>query len=253
MSYFMFENKQVYFEEFGEGMPLLLLHGNTASSNMFEELIQTYASSFHLIVIDFLGHGKSERLDEFPIDLWFHEAQQVIAFLEEKNYKKINLIGSSGGALVAINVALERPDLVRRLIADSFEGEYPLLEIVQTMAAERALSKQDAQMKAFYTAMHGENWEQVVDCDTQAMEKHAKEIRLFFHMPLSALQSPILFTGSKQDEFVTSIDPKYFEKIYGEMILKIGHGEVFLFETGGHPAMLSNPIKFFELGREFFK
>ena len=65
-----------------------------------------------------MGHGKSDRLEELSNDLWFDEAQQVISFLKEKKYNNVNLIGSSGGALVAINVALETPELVEKVIAE---------------------------------------------------------------------------------------------------------------------------------------
>ena len=86
MSYFKFEDKNVYYEETGCGKPLLLLHGNTASSNMFGAVASGYAQDHRVILMDFLGHGQSDRLDKFPADLWFYEAEQVIAFLKEKQY-----------------------------------------------------------------------------------------------------------------------------------------------------------------------
>ena len=123
MSYFVYNNKNIFYDEIGSGTPLLFLHGNTVSSNMYVEVSKKYSQNFKVILIDFLGHGKSERLNEFPTDLWFYEAQQVIAFLKEKQYADVNIIGSSGGSIVAINVALEAPELVSKVIADSFEGE----------------------------------------------------------------------------------------------------------------------------------
>lgn len=39
------------------------------------------------------------------------------------NYKKVNIIGSSGGVFVVLNVVFERFDLVNKVIVDSFEGE----------------------------------------------------------------------------------------------------------------------------------
>lgn len=251
MSYFKFKDKKVYYRESGSGAPLLLLHGNTASSTMFEEVVSLYEAENKVILIDFLGHGKSERLDKFPTDLWFDEAQQVIAFLKEKNYKKVNLIGTSGGALVAINVALEAPELVNKVIADSFEGETPLVEFVVNADVERADSKNDEDTKAFYFAMHGDDWNQVVDNDTNAIIEHAKNIGKFFHRELSSLKPVILLTGSKKDEYVGAIDPEYFEKVYGSMIKKIGHGNYYLFDTGGHPAMMSNPKSFYQLSMDF--
>lgn len=252
MSFFNFRNKEIFYDEIGEGNPLLLLHGNTASSNMFSDVIKLYSSEYKVILIDFLGHGKSQRVKKFAEDLWFDEAEQVIAFLHHKKYKKVNLIGSSGGALVAINVALESPDLVNKVIADSFEGEFPLKDFIQNIIEERALSKRDENAKMFYSIMHGEDWETVVNNDTNAIYEHNRTIGKFFHKPLESLQPGILMIGSKKDEFVSSLDANYFQKTYGEMIKKIGHGRMHIFESGGHPAMLSNQYEFANLSRDFF-
>ena len=42
MSYFTFENKNIYYTETGRGKPLLFLHGNTASSNMYLQIAEKY-------------------------------------------------------------------------------------------------------------------------------------------------------------------------------------------------------------------
>lgn len=39
-----------------------------------------------------------------------------------KEFEKVDVIGSSGGAIAAINMALENPDMVNTIVADSFEG-----------------------------------------------------------------------------------------------------------------------------------
>lgn len=253
MSYFTFDNKQVYYNEIGTGIPLLFLHGNTASSKMFSEIAEKYQKDFKVILIDFLGHGKSDRLQKFPSDLWFYESEQVIAFLQEKHYSNVNIIGSSGGALVAINTALEAPNLVNKVIADSFEGEEPLNAFTENVKKDREFSKHDENAKMFYINMHGSDWEQVVDNDTNAIIHHYKEIGTFFHKPLCSLKSDLLLTGSREDEFISIISPDYFEQIYGTLIEKIGHGKIHLFDKGGHPAMLTNPKEFYELSMEFLK
>ena len=102
MSYFYYQSKKIYYTETGSGKPVLFLHGNTASSRMFELLLPLYEDQFHIILIDFLGHGKSDRLEEFPADLWIEEARQTIALLEHLNLGKVDLVGTSGGAWVAI-------------------------------------------------------------------------------------------------------------------------------------------------------
>lgn len=253
MSYFSFQNKRVYYNEIGEGAPLVFLHGNTASSNMFAEAVKGYAESFKVVLIDFLGHGKSDRLEEFPADLWFYEAQQVTALLRGKQYTDVSLIGSSGGALAAINAALENPGLVKKVIADSFEGERPLKAFTKNVKRDRELSKRDEGARLFYYYMHGGDWEQVVDNDTNAIIKHDSEIGVFFHKPLRELKADILFTGSKEDEFICTLDSDYYEKVYEGMAQKIGHGKIHIFPKGGHPAMLSNPKDFYRVSMDFLK
>lgn len=250
MPYFNYNGKNIYYKESGEGEPLLLLHGNTASSKMFDEIVSFYEVYFRLIRIDFLGHGQSDRSEQFPIDLFYDEAMQVITFIRQSPYDKVSIIGSSGGAIVALNVALECPDLVNKVIADSLEGEKPLPGYVDIIREEREASKKDDGARAFYEYNHGEGWEKVVDNDTEALYNHYNTIGRFYHMPLSDLKIPVLLTGSEKDEFIPS---GFFQKTYGDMIKKTPNLSMHLFKNGGHPAMLSNGKEFSELAYQFFK
>lgn len=253
MPYVNLRGKSFYYEEQGEGTSILFLHGNTASSNMFVGIKDLFIKNYKVIVLDFLGHGRSGRLDKFCADLWYDEALQTIEFIEHMKYEKVHLIGSSGGALVAINIALERPDLVSKVIADSFEGEFPLKEFTQNIIEDREASKQDERVKSFYYAMHGDDWEGVVNNDTSAMHEHAKSVGEFFHKPLETLNADILLTGSEEDEFISFIDPKFFSRVYAEMIEKIGHGSIHIFKQGGHPAIMSNSEEFRTVAEDFFR
>jgi len=250
MPYFKYQGKRCYYDELGEGNTLLFLHGNTASSKMFAGITDLYKEDYKIVLLDFLGHGQSDRLDHFPADLWFDESMQVITFLEHVQYKKVNIIGSSGGALVALNVALERPDLVNRVIADSFEGETPFAEFLQNIKADREASKHDDAAKTFYIYNHGDDWEQVVDNDTNALYTHYKTIGKFFHKPLELLDIPVLLTGSKEDEFAAG---DFYETTYAALLKKIKIGQMHLFDKGGHPSILSNSDEFFKAADIFFK
>lgn len=253
MPYVKIRGKSCYYEEHGEGIPILFLHGNTASSNMFIGIKDLFVEDYKVIVLDFLGHGRSDRLDKFCEDFWYDEALQAIEFIEQMKYGKVYLIGSSGGALVAINIALERPDLVGKVIADSFEGEFALKEFTQNIIDDRAASKQDVGARSFYWAMHGDDWENVVDNDTYAIHEHAKRIGKFFHKPLQTLNVQILLIGSEEDEFICFIDPRFFSRVYTEMIERIGHGSIHIFKQGGHPAIMSNSKEFKTVAEDFFR
>ena len=81
MAYFQYQGRSIYYEVYGQGEPLIFLHGNTASSKMFELLMPLYAEKFRCILIDFLGNGQSDRVEEFSPDLWYEEALQTICLM----------------------------------------------------------------------------------------------------------------------------------------------------------------------------
>lgn len=235
MSYFHYNSTNIYYKESGKGKPVLFLHGNTASSRMFELLLPLYEDRFHVILIDFLGHGKSDRLDKFSADLWIEEARQTVALLEHLKLEKVNLAGTSGGAWVAINAALERPELVDRVVADSFDGRTLADDFAANLIEERAHAKKDEMGVGFYQWCQGENWESVVDMDTDALIRCAKEKRPLFIKPLSELKVPLLLMGSEEDE----MSRKDFQDEYREIARETG-AEICVFLRGNHPAILSN-------------
>ena len=251
MSYFTFDNKKIYYEENGSGTPLLFLHGNTASSKMFTDFSKRYTDSYKVILIDFLGHGRSERLSEFPADLWFYEAQQAIAFLRHKHYDKVNIIGSSGGAIGALNVALEASECVDKVIADSFEGEKADDAFVKNLLSDRSSSLEDTNARVFYSYMHGDDWEQIVENDTSAIIRHEKEIGYFFRRPISEMRAEVLLTGSKKDSLMYSVYDNYYETVYGKILKQIPKGKMYLFESGDHPAMITNAEAFYDISMDF--
>ena len=244
MSYFRYEDKQIYYEESGEGTPLVLLHGNTACGKMFDPVVPALSEKYRVIVPDFLGNGRSDRLDKWPSDLWFEWAKQVKALCDHLGLKKVKLIGSSGGALAAINVALEYPELVESFIADSFMGLKADPVITEEMCKGRAQAKNFGDFVEYVKTFHGDDWEQVFDADTDAVIRHAEQIGDFFHKPMDELKVPVLLTGSLEDDLF----PKgHCKVVFDEICAKTSFAKVHIFDHGDHPAMLSNMDEFVKL------
>ena len=242
MAYFNYNQQKVYYKIIGEGAPMLLLHGNTVSSKLFTPLLKEYKQKYQLILIDFPGHGKSERLDKFELDFWYFNAHVCYALIQELGYEKVIAVGTSGGALVAINLALEFPEVVRFLVADSFEGEYPLPSFIRNLERDRNNDKKKLLAKLYWFYCHGFGWQKVVDLDTDVNLEFAKTDRSFFHKSISELTVPTLLTGSCQDEYCDHLD-----EIYAELIKKNPDLQVHMFPSGNHPAMLSNKHEFYSL------
>ena len=128
MAYCMIQGKRMFYEELGDGRPLLLLPGDGVCSRVFEPVRDLYQKGRKLILVDYLDTGRSDRREELPQNPWQQAAQEVIALLEERQYGPVELLGAGGGALVALEVALRRSDLVKKVIADGFAGEVQPLE-----------------------------------------------------------------------------------------------------------------------------
>lgn len=235
MSYFIYQSKRIYYSEQGSGKPVVFLHGDAASSKMFAPLLPLYTEEFRVILIDFLGNGKSDRVEEFSADLWQEQARQTIALLEHLQYGKVNLVGTSGGAWVAINAALMRPDFVERVVADSFDGRTLAEDFAENLVKERSAAKKDEQAAGFYEWCQGEDWEEVVDKNTDALLRCAKEKRSLFWKALEQLRNPTLLMGSKGDEMVRNDFLAEYETIAG-----LTEAEICVFESGFHPVIVSN-------------
>lgn len=249
MSYFDYNGSRLYYEECGVGDPLLLLHGNTASGKLFLPIMPLLSARYHLLVPDFLGCGKSDRIRVWPADLWFEWSRQAVALCRFKDIKKINVIGCSGGAIAAINMALENPEMVNAVVADSFEGLCADAGITEKICVGRNLAKQNVDFRAMLKAMHGEDWESVVDADTQAIVCHAQKIGNYFHNPINALSVRLLLTGSREDEMFPQ---GHYDKLFGSICSNTSLAISHIFEHGNHPAMLSNVEEFISLCESFF-
>ena len=250
MSYFPLGSHQVYYESHGDGKPLILLHGNTASGRMFDPIIAMLTGKYHVITMDFLGCGRSDQMASWPCDLWYEWARQVRALCEHLGLGEVYLVGTSGGALAAINAALEYPQLVRAVAADSFAGISADPAITNDIQAGRAQAKQIDGFRAYLRSIHGEDWEQVFDADTEAVVRHAREIGAYFHHPLSELQVSLLLTGSEEDEM---FPPGHYQRLFNEICQETNQTESHLFPHGGHPAMMSNMEAFTALLDRFIE
>ena len=103
-----------YYEIHGSGQSLVYLHGGFNSIEMLGEALPTLAEHHRVYVPERQGHGRTPDRDG-PIT-FETMARDTIAFLDAMDLSAPNVVGFSDGAMVAIHVALMRPDLVGRLV-----------------------------------------------------------------------------------------------------------------------------------------
>lgn len=106
---------KIYYETYGKGEPLLLMHGNGGSINAFREQIEEFAKHYQVIAVDTRGQGKSEdkTSERFSYELF---AQDMKLLLDSLGLKKVNVLGWSDGGNTALIMAMKYPSLVEKLV-----------------------------------------------------------------------------------------------------------------------------------------
>jgi pimeloyl-ACP methyl ester carboxylesterase len=103
-----------WYDEHGQGEPLVLMHPGGADARAWAPNLDAMASHFHLYTPERRGHG---RTPDVPGPITYDAmVQDMIAFLERVVGGPAHLVGDSAGANVALLLALRRPDLARRLV-----------------------------------------------------------------------------------------------------------------------------------------
>jgi pimeloyl-ACP methyl ester carboxylesterase len=119
---------ELYHEIHGTGQPLVLLHGAYMNIDIaFGKLIPTLAQSHQVIAVELQGHGRTADIER-PIRYELM-ASDIIALLEYLGIDNADFFGYSMGGNVALQVTIQRPDLVRKLVVASAnyrrDGYYP--------------------------------------------------------------------------------------------------------------------------------
>ena len=114
--YVQLDGVRTWYEEYGDGEPLVALHpgGAGVDSRAWAPNLGALSTHFHVYVPDRRGHGRTPDV-EGPIT-FDAMAQDTIALLETVLGRQAHVVGCSDGATVALLVALRRPELISRLV-----------------------------------------------------------------------------------------------------------------------------------------
>lgn len=113
--YFDLGNAKIYYEEYGKGDPLILLHGNNGSISDFYQQIPFFSKYYRVIAIDTRGQGKSTDLtkENYTYEEFAHDLYKVIKHL---NLEKMDIIGWSDGGNTGLIFNSEHQELVSKLV-----------------------------------------------------------------------------------------------------------------------------------------
>jgi pimeloyl-ACP methyl ester carboxylesterase len=108
---------RTWYDEHGEGEPLVLLHPGGADARAWAPNLDPLAEHFHVFTPERRGHGRTPDVEgAISYELM---AEDTIAFLERVVGGSAHIVGCSAGASLALLVALRRPDLAGRVVVVS--------------------------------------------------------------------------------------------------------------------------------------
>ena len=106
---------RLWYAEFGQGPPVILLHGGLANSNYWGLQVRALAPTYHVIVLDSRGHGRSSRT---AAPIGYHAmASDVLALMDYLHLAKAAIVGWSDGAIIGLDITIHHPERVARIYA----------------------------------------------------------------------------------------------------------------------------------------
>ncbi|MCP5208114.1 MAG: alpha/beta fold hydrolase [Hahellaceae bacterium] len=113
----------LHFQSFGQGPKIILLHGLFGSWENLGSIARSLASDYQVYCLDLRNHGRSPHTDVMNYDLM---SEDVYRFMQLHGIDKAHLLGHSMGGKTAMQLALNHPEVVDKLlVADIAPVQYP--------------------------------------------------------------------------------------------------------------------------------
>lgn len=114
-SFIAVKGVDIYFETYGEGAPLVLIHGNGGNIAYMKPQIEYFSRNYKVIVLDCRGRGKSE-LGKDSLT-YIQMTNDIIAILDHLHVDSTFVIGRSDGGIIALLLAINYPGRVKKVAA----------------------------------------------------------------------------------------------------------------------------------------
>lgn len=239
----------LYYETHGAGDPVLLIHGLGSSTRDWEPQIDALAARFQVVAFDVRGHGRSSKPKErYSVKLF---ADDTAALIRALGLAPVHIVGISMGGMIAFQLAVDAPDLIRTLVIVNSGPAMPVRTFAQrfmiwsriatvrlfgmrkmgeVLAARLLPSAEHAGLRTTFV----ERW---ADNDPQAYLSALNALvnwDVLEHLP--RISHPVLVLTADQDYTPLALKQAY--------TAQLPHGELVVIEDARHFTPLERPREF---------
>ena len=251
---------KLHYRKYGEGQPLIILHGLFGSSDNWQTLGKKFAENFEVYLVDQRNHGHSPKSNEFNYQLLSDDLYNLIRDLELEN---IILVGHSMGGKTVMTFAQKYPEFIEKLIVvDIGPKAYPMhhniileglnsldLSIIKSRGqADKQLSifiedngvKQFLLKNLFWVEKGQLGWR----INIPVLEN--KMPNIIAAIPDKIVETPTLFIRGEKSNYIVEDD---FQNIYDQF----PNSEIETIYDAGHWVHAENPFSFYNMVIDFSK
>jgi pimeloyl-ACP methyl ester carboxylesterase len=230
------DGNNIYYEVYGEGEPLFLLHAYTLSSKDWIPYVPDFEQDYEVYLIDLPGHGRS---DAFSKDWSVNNSAQILnGLVEYLDLEQIRAIGFSYGADVIFQLATINSKLFKSIITIGAVGtwdakdfpdwvEYLSLANIENLTGINAFQNDDKHINAMLN--HFINY-RVIISDEQ----------------LTKIESDVLLIFGDDDDSMPLEEVARFRK-------NLSNSDLWILPNSPHDAHKSNKGEFIRVSKEFLK
>jgi len=248
----------LHYESYGEGEPVLFIHGLGSSVRDWEYQVNEFSKDWQVVVFDVRGHGQSEKPPgPYTIPLFARDTAELVRSL---GLAPVHVVGISMGGMIGLQLVIDRPDLIKSLVVINSGSELVIksvkdqLQVWQRLLiprvfgmrkmgeilGERLFPKPEhAEIKQIFIDRWAEN-------DVRSyMESFKALVGWSVTDRLKEIESPVLVVAADEDYTPVASKEAYVR------LIKLG--ELVVIKDSRHPTPVDQPEAFNQVLREFLE
>jgi pimeloyl-ACP methyl ester carboxylesterase len=191
-------NMEMYYEEYGDGKPLVLLHGFGGCTQNWYPFTAELSERYRLIVVDLRGHGHSTN----PENKFTHReaAADVSLLLEKLGIDRFSAMGMSSGGMTLLHMATDHPKRIDSMVLVSAASYFP--DQARTIMRRASFATMPQEVKEMYRecAKRGDDQIRQLIAQFNALGENYDDMN-FTAQSLSAIAARTLVVHGDRDNF----------------------------------------------------